>query len=135
MNTRRMSRLGVTALMLGTLISTSAMADGADSTKLWSDNCAKCHGDTGSADSKAAKMLKVRDITQAEVSGAFDRDRMIKSVTDGVPKPDSDKLAMKGYADKLSAEEIAALVDYMYKLAGVEAEPAPAAAEPASPAE
>ena len=41
----------------------------------------------------------------------FDRDRMIKGTSEGVPGEDGD-LIMKGFAEKLSPKEIEALVDY-----------------------
>lgn len=94
-------------------------ADGAaasiDAASLWSKNCKACHGDDGKGDTKAGKMKHVENLTDAEVRAKFDRARMLKSVTDGI-NDEAGKSLMKGYGDKLSADEIAALVDYVIAL-------------------
>ena len=86
-----------------------------DAAPLWAKNCKSCHGEGGKGDTKAGKMKHVKDLTNAEVRAAFDRARMLKSVTDGM-KDEAGKTLMKAYSEKLSAEEIAALVDYVYAL-------------------
>jgi mono/diheme cytochrome c family protein len=81
---------------------------------LWSKHCASCHGETGKGDTKSGKMLKVNDLTDATVRSGFDRDRMMKATKEGVKKEGSDKLVMKGFADKLTDAEIAALIEHIY---------------------
>jgi len=90
-------------------------ASAVDAGALWAKNCKSCHGDDGKGQTKAGKMKKVRDLTSAEVRAEFDRDRMIKSVSDGM-NDEAGKSLMKPYAEKLSADEIAALVDHVLAL-------------------
>jgi mono/diheme cytochrome c family protein len=84
-----------------------------DVAALWKKNCASCHGEDGKGQTKAGKQKKVEDLTNPEVRAKFDRDRMIKSIKDGI-KDDAGKDRMKPFAEKLSDAEIAALVDYTF---------------------
>lgn len=80
--------------------------------ELWKKNCASCHAADGSGDTKAGRKLKVRNLTDAEVKAAFDRERMIGTVRDGVAN-EAGKQVMKPYAEKLDEADIAKLVDYI----------------------
>ncbi len=62
------------------------------------------------------KKKGVKDLTDPAVRAKFERSRMIKSVTEGIQEKDGSGYLMKGYGDKLSSEEIAALVDYAINL-------------------
>lgn len=90
-------------------------ASATDVEAIWAKNCKSCHGEDGKGETKAGKMQKAPDFTNAEIRAGFDRARMIVSVTEGV-KDESGKMRMRGYGEKLSAAEIAALVDYIYAL-------------------
>lgn len=93
----------------------AAPAASSDATKaLWTKNCASCHGETGKADTKTGSLLKVRSMADPAVRATFNKDAMIKATKEGVKKEGSDKLVMKGFGDKLSDAEIAALVDHIY---------------------
>lgn len=109
-----------------------SVAEAVDVTPVWEKNCASCHGADGKADTKAGKLLKVRDLTAPDVRATFDRAAMIKATQDGV-KNEKGKAVMKGFASKLSAEQIEALVDWIYALVpeAAAAAAAPAAAPPA----
>jgi cytochrome c5 len=93
----------------------AAAAPSVDAQALWNKNCKSCHGEDGKGQTKAGKMKKVEDLTDAAVREKSDRAAMIKSVTEGI-NDESGKPRMKGYGEKLSAEEIAALVDYVRAL-------------------
>ena len=60
-------------------------------------------------------LKKIKDLTAADVRAGFDRQRMLDSVANGM-KNDAGKVLMKPYSEKLSADEIAALVDYVFAL-------------------
>ncbi len=90
----------------------AAGAAAIDTAPLWAKHCKSCHGDDGKGDTKAGKMKKVRDLTDAEVRAGFDRDAMIKTLSEGM-KDESGKVLMKPYNEKMNAEEIAALADYV----------------------
>jgi cytochrome c553 len=104
-----------TAIALaGLLVCLGASAPRAeDVQELWTKNCASCHGADMKGQTKAGKALKVKDFTAADVRAGFDRDRMIKATKEGITREGSDKPVMKPFADKLTDEQIAALVDHI----------------------
>jgi cytochrome c553 len=105
----------VAALILGATIARAddAAAGGAtDVAALWKKNCASCHGEDGKGQTKAGKQKKVQDLTDPEVHGKLERDKMIKAIKEGI-KDDAGKDRMKPYAEKLSDAEIAALADHV----------------------
>ena len=112
---RKQSYLSVFLATATVLAGASAFA--ADDVKaLWIQNCASCHGEDGKAATKVGQLLKVRSLLDPEVRAKFDRERMINATKQGIPQEGSSKMAMKGYADKLTDEQIAALIDYIYAL-------------------
>ena len=86
-----------------------------DAAPLWAKNCQSCHGADGKAATKIGKMKKVKDLTAADVRAGFDRQRMLDSVSKGMEDA-AGKVLMKPYSEKLSADEIVALVDYVFAL-------------------
>lgn len=84
-------------------------AIGADAKANWADLCAKCHGDTGKGDTKMGKKYALKDYSDAKVQAALKDDAMIEATLKGVTGADG-KEKMKGYSDKLSADDAKALV-------------------------
>jgi len=78
---------------------------------LYHNYCSVCHGDRGDGRSRARASLvpPPRDFTSPEAIEQLTRERMIASVTHGRPGT-----AMVGWQTQLSAEEIAAIVDYIH---------------------
>ncbi len=105
----------ITAVVLAGAVSSPAVA-GPDVTTLWSKNCQTCHGKDAKGDTKAGKQKEVKDLTDPAVRAEFKRDRMIKSVAEGIKDEKTGKERMKPFGEKLSAEEIAALVDWVIAL-------------------
>ena len=89
--------LGVAAYGVG------ADAD-AHPSELFKQNCAKCHGESGKADTQKGKNLKARNFTDAEWQADVTDSQLIKSVTDG--KGDD----MPPFGKKLTPEQIQSLV-------------------------
>ncbi len=87
-----------------------------DATTLWTKNCKSCHGEDGKGKTKAGSKLHVQDLTAPEVVAKFCREDMIKAVTEGLKDEKTGKTRMKSYAEKLSAAEISATVDYVLSL-------------------
>jgi len=81
-----------------------------ESQRLYQHNCAACHGEQGDGKSRAQFGLNPppRDFTTAESWQELSRERMILSVTYGRPGT-----AMVGWGNRLGADEIAAIVDYI----------------------
>lgn len=101
-----------TAIFAASWVASDARAEG-EASELWAKECAKCHGADGTGQTKMGRIQKVKDLTDATVRAGFDRDRMIASVKNGILKEDGKTPWMKGFADKLTDEQIAALVDYV----------------------
>jgi mono/diheme cytochrome c family protein len=83
---------------------------GADGAVLYHHYCSVCHGDQGNGRSRATAALSTppRDFTSAAARRDLSRERIIRSVTFGVPGT-----AMVGWRTQLSAADIEALADHL----------------------
>lgn len=81
-----------------------------DAAAIYTQNCAICHGDNGDGKTAAESGLRPppRDFTTIEAALELTRERMISSVTNGRPGT-----GMMAHKDRLSAQQIAAVVDYI----------------------
>ena len=80
----------------------------------WTKHCASCHGKDGKGQTKAGKMAGVKDQTDAQYQAGLKDDQMIAAVKDGLK--DGGKEKMKPFKDKLSDDEIKALVAHVRTL-------------------
>jgi mono/diheme cytochrome c family protein len=98
----RFAMAAAVALVVG-----NGAAFAADGAVVYKGHCAKCHGDTGKADTPTAKALKVRAIAgDAKVAGMSDAD-LIAQI----------KANKKHAALKLSDADLAAVATYVKQLA------------------
>ncbi len=83
---------------------------GADGAVLYHHYCSVCHGDQGNGRSRAMAALSTppRDFTSAGARRDLSRERIIRSVTFGVPGT-----AMVGWRTQLSVADIEALADHL----------------------
>jgi len=81
-----------------------------DGAKIYLENCSICHGDRGDGDTRVRGSLRPppRNFTTESAARELSRERMISSVTNGRPGT-----AMMSHKDRLSAQQIAAVVDYI----------------------
>jgi len=86
-------------------------ASAADAKENWDKNCASCHGKDGKGQTTMGKKAGCKDYTDAKVQEALKDDKAFKSVKEGLKE--GDKTIMKPFADKLSDDEIKALVAHM----------------------
>lgn len=86
-----------------------ADSEAIEPTAIWTANCKKCHADDGSGSTKIGQKFGVRDYTDAAVQASFTDAEIIKITKEGV-LDENGKKKMPPYADKLTDEEIAALV-------------------------
>ena len=100
-------RLSVAVLLLA-----GASLRAADVKENWEKNCASCHGKDGKGETKAGKKAEVKDLTDAKYQESFTDEKMGQQIKDGM-KDKNGKEKMKPFADKLSAEEIKALIAYV----------------------
>ena len=99
-------------LLVGSLmIASSLTVVGADAAANWAKHCAQCHGKDGRADTKMGKQLKARDLSDPKVQAAFTDEAAAKAIKEGL-KDDNGKTTMKAFGDKMTEEEVKALVAY-----------------------
>jgi cytochrome c553 len=104
-----MKKLLVAVVALGVVAGWSLNA--ADVKENYSANCAKCHGEDGKGETKMGKKAGCKDYTDAKVQGELKDDKAFKSIKEGAK--DGDKEVMKAFGEKLSDDEIKALVAHM----------------------
>lgn len=102
----------ITVLLLGlsliALVFAPALAEGADGQALYDKKCGMCHGKDGVAKKMGEGSANLND---PEWQKANSVEAIIKVTTEGIA--DS---KMPGYADKLSADEIKAISEYIKTL-------------------
>ena len=85
-----------------------ATAVGADVGENWTKHCASCHGKDGKGQTKAGRMAGVKDQTDAQYQAGLKDEKMFASIKDGLKEGEKEK--MKPFKDKLSDDEIKALI-------------------------
>jgi len=107
-----MNKTLIALIIAGAFGTTSAMA--ADVQENWDKQCAKCHGKDGSGQTTMGKKLKLKDYTDASVQAGFTDEEGVAAIKDGVKE--GGKTKMKAYGEKLSDDEIKALVAHVRSL-------------------
>ena len=85
-------------------------ASAADGAAVYGANCAKCHGDTGHADTPVGKMLKAPALAGDAKVAATAQDDLVNLIKAN-PKH-------KAFIDKLSADDLGAAATHVKQLAG-----------------
>ena len=96
-------------LTIGSLLCAASLASAADAAENWSKLCASCHAKDGSGSTVMGKKNNVGDYRDAAVQAKFTDAQAIAAITDGKDK-------MKSFKDKLTPDEIKALVTYIRRL-------------------
>jgi cytochrome c553 len=78
----------------------------------WTKHCTSCHGKDGKGQTKAGRAADVKDLTDAKYQATFTDEQMFKQIKEGM-KDAKGKEKMKPFADKLSDDEIKALVAFV----------------------
>lgn len=99
------------AVGVGVLIAFGATAPAAEVKENWDKHCAKCHGADGKGQTKMGKQSGAKDYTDPKVQAELDDAKGFKAVKEGMK--DGAKEKMKPFADKLSDDEIKALVAHI----------------------
>ncbi len=100
-----MKRQVTTAMVLCFVVILATPLFAADGAALYKANCNTCHGPTGAGDTPAGKMMKAKPLGGADVQKLSDAE-ITATITNGKNK-------MPKFGQKLSAEEIKALVAYV----------------------
>jgi len=82
-----------------------------DVTETWNKDCAACHGKDGKGATMMGRKLGIKDLTDATVQAALTDDQAVKDIKEGVTENGQTK--MKPFADKLSNDEVKALVAHI----------------------
>jgi cytochrome c6 len=98
-------------MLMAALILAAPSVFAADAKAAYDKSCASCHGKDGKGQTPAGKKLGVKDYTDATVQSGLTDDQLFKAIKEGVK--DGDKVKMKGFGDKLTDDEIKALVAYI----------------------
>lgn len=95
----------IKSVLLILVVALAPIAFAADGAAIYKAKCASCHGADGKGQSPMGKKMNLRDLGSPEVQKQTDKE-LYDWTADGKGK-------MPGYKDKLSADDIKALVAYM----------------------
>jgi cytochrome c553 len=98
-------------LIAALCVAVAFTAKAADVKENYKTHCTKCHGEDGKGETKMGKKSGCKDYTDAKVQAEMKDDKAFKSLKEG--QKDGDKELMKPFADKLSDDEIKALIAHM----------------------
>jgi mono/diheme cytochrome c family protein len=99
------TRTILSVVFCAVMIGFAAGADAPNGKELFTANCAPCHGPDGKAKTPAARKLGVKDLTQSKLADA----EIKKQIVEG-RKDKKGNQQMPAFEDKLSAEQIAAII-------------------------
>ena len=104
----------ILCIALGLLALSAASTNAATAQENWDKNCTQCHGKDGTANTKMGMKLNAKDLTDPKVQAAFTDAKAAQSIKEGIKE--NGKTTMKAFGDKLSDDEIKALVAYVRTL-------------------
>jgi cytochrome c553 len=100
-----------TLLTIGLLAWSLAAIRAADTKETYEKQCASCHGKDGKGQTKMGRQSGAKDYTDPKVQEAMKDDAATKQIKDGMTEKGKEK--MKPFKDKLTDDEIKALIGYM----------------------
>ncbi len=95
------------ALILSLALATPALAD--EAADVWKAKCKSCHGEDGKAKTKMGEKEKIPDISLADWQKRHSDEKIRKVIAEG----SADNAKMKAFKDKLTPEQIDALVKHV----------------------
>ncbi len=100
-------------ILLAVALSIAAITSvrAADVKENWEKHCQKCHGADGKGQTKMGRQSGVKDYTDPKVQAELKDENAIKIIKQGIVEKDKKK--MDPYKDKLTGEEIKALIAYI----------------------
>jgi cytochrome c6 len=107
-----MTRYLLPLLALTALAGPARAAPDAAAKELYTKKCASCHGDDGKAETKLGKKYDAESFASAKFQEKHTDEQIEKSITEGKAKT-----KMKPFKDKLTPEEIKAMVQMVRSFA------------------
>jgi cytochrome c553 len=104
-----MRKIIVVALLLAGAAGWRAAAG--DVQQDWDKNCAMCHGKDGKGQTTIGHKLQIKDFTDPKTQAAFTDEQATKAIKEGITQ--DGQLKMKAFGDKLSDDEIKALIAHV----------------------
>ncbi|HEX8697685.1 MAG TPA: cytochrome c [Myxococcaceae bacterium] len=95
------------ALVLTLSLAATAYAE--ETKDVWNAKCKSCHGETGKADTKMGQKEKIPDMSNAD----WQKNHSDEKIRDYIANGSKDNTKMKAFKDKLTPEQIDALVKYI----------------------
>ena len=98
-------------IAIGLTVATASTAWAADVKENWDKHCLKCHGADGKGNTRMGKQSGVKDYTDPKVQEELKDENAVKIIKEGIVEKGKKK--MDPYKDKLSDDEIKALIGYI----------------------
>jgi cytochrome c5 len=95
------------AIAAALALAAPAIGHAADGAEVWKSKCANCHGEDGSGKTKMGEKLGIQPMSSAAFQGKSDAD-LEKATAEGIAEK-----KMPAYKDKLSPDELKAVVKHM----------------------
>jgi mono/diheme cytochrome c family protein len=99
-------KITLTALLLA-----AASLNAADVKENWEKQCQKCHGPDGKGQTRMGRQSGVKDYTDPKVQDEMKDENAVKIIKEGIVEKGKKK--MDPYKDKLTDDEIKALIAYI----------------------
>ncbi len=103
-----MNTIQLTLLIAVTLGAAAVRTQAAGAQEIWDKQCASCHAKDGSGNTRMGKQTGARDYRDAKVQSEISDESAFKAMKEGIT--DKGKERMKPFKDKLSEEEMKALL-------------------------
>ncbi len=110
------SYVSLVVLLVMLILTNAAHADSGDGAKLYADNCAGCHGQTGKGDGPAAAALTPKPTDFSKVLSGKPDEWISKVITAGGQAVGKAPL-MPGFDGAFNAEQLRDLIAYIKELA------------------
>jgi cytochrome c553 len=111
LNKQTMKKVLIAAIMMAVAMTVTTVRAADAKENYTKHGCAGCHGKEGKGDTKLGQKLECRDYSDPKVQATLKDAEMFKAVKEGLKK--GDKTLMKPYSEKLTDDEIKALVAVM----------------------
>jgi len=107
----KITSIKTTLLVAGLLAAFAGASRAAEVKANWEKHCQKCHGADGKGQTKMGRQSGAKDYTDPKVQAELKDDNALKIIKEGIVEKDKKK--MDPYKDKLTDQEIKALIAYI----------------------